>query len=133
MADRITKEQRSRVMAAIRGKHTGPEKTMRNLLRAAKIRYTTYAKGLPGTPDIVLKGHKIAVFVDGDFWHGYRFPAWRAKLTPFWKDKIETNIRRDRRNFQRLRRGGWKVIRVWEHELENRPLQALERIKRAMP
>jgi len=75
-------------------------------------------KELPGKPDIVFPRAKIAVFVDGDFWHGYRFPTWEHKLSQFWKDKIRKNRERDKRNFAKLRRMGWRVIRVWQHSIE---------------
>jgi DNA mismatch endonuclease, patch repair protein len=59
----------------------------------------------------------VAVFVDGDFWHGWRLPTWEHKLSPFWRDKLRTNRARDRRNFRRLRSHGWKVIRLWQHQI----------------
>lgn len=57
------------------------------------------------------------MFVDGDFWHGYRFPLWQGKLTVFWRKKIACNRRRDTTNFRRLRRQGWTVIRLWGHDV----------------
>jgi DNA mismatch endonuclease (patch repair protein) len=60
----------------------------------------------------------VVVFIDGDFWHGYRFSRWQHKIPEFWKCKIRGNRERDRRNFARLRKMGWKVIRIWQHELE---------------
>jgi DNA mismatch endonuclease (patch repair protein) len=74
----------------------------------------------------------VAVFVDGDYWHGWRFPAWRDKLAAYWKQKIETNRRRDRRNFRRLRRSGWRVIRLWEHEVERDAERCVDRIESAI-
>jgi DNA mismatch endonuclease (patch repair protein) len=61
---------------------------------------------------------KIAIFVDGDFWHGWRFISWRLKLSPAWEEKIAANMRRDRRVRRALRLSGWTVIRVWEHQIE---------------
>lgn len=58
------------------------------------------------------------MFIDGDFWHGWRFPAWKAKIPAFWQDKIEKNRQRDARSFAALRRHGWKVIRLWEHAVK---------------
>ena len=60
----------------------------------------------------------MAVFIDGDFWHGFRFEAWRDKLSEKWEAKIEANRKRDERNFRRLRREGWKVLRLWEHQVQ---------------
>jgi DNA mismatch endonuclease (patch repair protein) len=68
------------------------------------------------------------MFVDGDFWHGYRFPSWCDKVSDFWKVKITRTRLRDRRNFQKLRRRGWKVIRIWQHELERDPSSCVNRV-----
>lgn len=104
-------------MSAIRSKGTKPEKTVFRALRASGIYFRTHYKRAVGTPDIALPKKKIAIFIDGDFWHGYRYPAWKRKLKPFWRAKIERNRARDKRTFARLRRDGWKVLRIWEHEL----------------
>jgi DNA mismatch endonuclease (patch repair protein) len=61
----------------------------------------------------------IAVFVDWDYWHGWLFPRWVEKLSPYWRGKIEGNRRRDYANRQRLSRAGWTVVRIWEHEIES--------------
>ncbi len=71
---------------------------------------------------------RLVVFVDGDFWHGWRFPLWCAKLTPYWKRKIERNRRRDRLNFRRLRRRGWRVLRLWGHQVEKDLAGAVRRV-----
>jgi len=60
----------------------------------------------------------VIVFIDGDFWHGYRFPAWEEKVSDFWKNKISKNRERDVRNHRKLRKMGWTVIRMWQHEIE---------------
>jgi DNA mismatch endonuclease, patch repair protein len=75
---------------------------------------------------------KVVVFIDGDYWHGWRFPAWRDKLSPYWKAKIERNRRRDQCNFQKLRRSGWHVIRIWEHEIEHDTTRCIDRIEMAV-
>jgi DNA mismatch endonuclease (patch repair protein) len=73
---------------------------------------------LPGRPDIVFTRAKICIFIDGDFWHGYDFETWKDKLTPYWQKKIEGTVERDRRNFSTLRELGWRVIRVWTHDIK---------------
>jgi DNA mismatch endonuclease (patch repair protein) len=73
---------------------------------------------LPGKPDIVFPKERVVVCLDGDFWHGYRFPQWKHKYPKFWQDKIGTTRKRDQRNFAKLRRMGWRVIRIWEHSIE---------------
>jgi DNA mismatch endonuclease (patch repair protein) len=119
---------RSAVMSRIRGKGTKPERAVAELMAGAGLRWEEHCKDLPGRPDFVLRDLKIAIFVDGDFWHGWRFPAWRLKLSEHWEQKIEGNIRRDVRNFRALRRGGWKVIRIWEHQIRKSPSLCLEKI-----
>lgn len=123
MTDRITPEQRSRLMAKVRSYDTTPERVIRSALHKKGLRFRKHVIDLPGRPDVVFTSPRVVVFVDGDFWHGYRFPAWKAKLPPYWQDKISRNRARDRRNFARLRSKGWMVIRVWEHEL-NKDLDA---------
>src|SRR6185295_733936 len=100
-------------MSQVRCRNTGLEKFVWYELRRHGLRFRKHVRQLPGSPDIVLLKSKTVVFVDGDFWHGYRFPVWRKNVSDFWKVKIEKNRTRDRRNFQKLRRRGWKVIRIW--------------------
>jgi len=128
MTDIMSKEKRSALMSRIRGKDTGPERTMAKALRKAGLRPKRHDARLPGRPDFVFARAKVAVFVDGDFWHGWRFPAWEHKLTPFWREKIGKNRERDKRNFRRLRRDGWTVIRIWEHDVERAPEACIARI-----
>lgn len=118
MTDNLTTEQRSYCMSQVRNKRTGLEMALENALREARIKFRRNDKGLPGSPDFVLAGAKTAVFVDGDFWHGYRFPSWAHSLAPFWKDKIQRNRARDRRSHAALRRMGWRVVRLWQHQIK---------------
>jgi DNA mismatch endonuclease (patch repair protein) len=119
---------RSAVMSRIRGKGTKPERAVAELMASAGLKWEEHCKDLPGRPDFVLRDLRIAIFVDGDFWHGWRFPVWRLKLSEHWERKIEGNIRRDVRNFRALRRSGWKVIRIWEHQILKSPSLCLEKI-----
>ena len=119
---------RSRVMSRIRGRDTGPERTMARLLADVGLPVEVQARDLPGRPDFVFRRYRIAIFVEGAFWHGWRFPAWRHKLSVRWETKIEQNRSRDRRNHQALRRRGWKVMRFWEFQLEREPELCLERV-----
>lgn len=119
----MTPEQRSRNMAAIKGKDTKPEMIVRKYLFSRGLRFRVQVRKLPGTPDIVLPKYKTAIFVNGCFWHGhegckyFRLPKSNIE---FWKEKIERNIERDRESMQALHNLGWKVIRVWECELRNK-------------
>ena len=123
MADIMTPEQRSRCMAAIKGKDTKPEMIVRKYLFSRGLRFRVQVRKLPGTPDIVLPKYNTAIFVNGCFWHGhegckyFRLPKSNVE---FWKEKIERNIERDRESMQALLDLRWKVIRVWECELRNK-------------
>lgn len=118
--DRITKERRSLLMSKIRGKNTGPELAVFSELRRNRIYFRRHYDKVAGSPDVALPTKKIAVFIDGDFWHGYRYPCWKNKLpSDFWRQKIERNRARDKRNFAKLRKSGWLVLRVWERELRS--------------
>ena len=105
------------VMSKIRGRDTGPELAMADGFAARGLTWESHVGELPGRPDFVFRGSRVAVFVDGDFWHGWRFPQWRDKLSDRWEAKIEATRRRDARNRRRLRRMGWKVLRIWEHQI----------------
>lgn len=119
MPDKFSKEVRSRIMSRIRGKDTSLEMLVFSELRKRKIHFQKHYRKAPGSPDLAMPKRKIAIFVDGDFWHGYRYPVWKHKIRQkFWRDKIERNRRRDKRNFAKLRRAGWRYIRIWEHELK---------------
>lgn len=121
MADVMTPEQRSRCMAAIKGKDTKPELIVRKYLFSRGLRFRLQVKTLPGKPDIVLPKYKTVIFVNGCFWHGhencrhYRLPKSNVE---FWQEKISRNIERDRRTEAELTALGWRVIRIWECELK---------------
>jgi DNA mismatch endonuclease (patch repair protein) len=122
---------RSALMSRIRGKDTKPERIIFNGIRAAGLNTEAHAPDLPGKPDIVFRDAKFAVFIDGDFWHGWRFPLWKHKLSKQWRDKIAANRARDQRNIRKLRRTGWQVLRIWEHQIEADPEKCIEKILNA--
>lgn len=124
----MSPEKRSALMSRIRGAGTGPERVLGRLLKESGLRWVSHDRGLPGRPDFVFAKHAVAVFVDGDFWHGWRFPIWRDKLSEKWEAKIAANIARDKRNQRRLRRLGWRVLRIWEHQLERDPGKCRDRV-----
>lgn len=126
--DVMTVKQRSACMSRIRGKDTRPELFVLDVLSEIGLEPESHARDLPGRPDFVFRDLRIAIFVDGDFWHGWRFPRWRHKLASFWEMKIEANRARDGRNHARLRRAGWQVIRIWEHQIERQPEQVRQRV-----
>lgn len=132
MPDNLTPQQRSYCMSRVKGKDTGIEWSVRSALHQRGFRFHKHAPDLPGRPDIVFRSARVAVFIDGDFWHGYRFPEWKDDLAPFWQKKIEANRKRDDKNFRRLRSEGWKVIRIWQHQIHQDLDACLERIARAV-
>jgi len=118
MPDNLTPEQRSFCMSRVKGKDTGLEMRVRSALHRRGLRFRKHVKDLPGKPDVVFRKARVAVFVDGDFWHGYRFPSWEDKVSDFWKKKINRNRERDAANHRKLRQMEWTVIRLWQHEVE---------------
>ena len=116
-----TSAQRSRMMSKIRGKNTRPEMRLRKALWNAGLRYRTNRRDIPGKPDIVIKKWKIAIFVDGEFWHGYDWEKKREKIKSnraFWIPKIERNMQRDREVNAELKSMGFEVFRFWEREVK---------------
>lgn len=121
MADVMTSEQRSRCMAAIKGKDTKPEMIVRKYLFSRGLRFRVQVRKLPGNPDIVLPKYKTVIFVNGCFWHGHegcKYFRLPKSNVGFWKEKIERNVARDFRNEAELKALGWRVIRVWECEIK---------------
>jgi DNA mismatch endonuclease (patch repair protein) len=132
MPDNLTPEQRSFCMSRIKGKDTGLEMRVRSALHRRGLRFRKHVKDLPGKPDVVFRKARVAVFVDGDFWHGYRFPSWEDKVSNFWKKKINKNRERDAANHRKMRQMEWTVIRLWQHELEEDFDACIDRILEAV-
>lgn len=122
MVDRITPTERSTLMSRVRGKDTKPELKVRRLLHQLGLRFRLHQRNLPGSPDIVLKRHRTAIFVNGCFWHGHE-GCRRAKLPEtrrdFWETKISRNIQRDSQATAELEHLGYRVLVLWECELKN--------------
>lgn len=119
MADNHTPEQRKKNMSHIRSKNTKPEEAVRKYLFSRGLRYRKNVRSLPGCPDIVLKKYKTVVFVNGCFWHHHdcsRF-KWPSSNQEYWIPKINGNVARDKRNQELLSEMGWKVIIIWECQL----------------
>ncbi|HEY0599006.1 very short patch repair endonuclease [Brevundimonas sp.] len=120
MTDVFTPEKRSAVMRRVKGRDTAPELAVRRILRAAGIGYRLGGAGLPGRPDLVMKGRRTALFVHGCFWHGHDCPRGARKPkanAAYWSGKIERNRARDAAADAALAAGGWRVITVWECEM----------------
>ncbi len=131
MPDVFTKKKRSEIMSLIRAKNTGIEKTVFAFLRKEKIYFQKHYDKISGKPDVAQPKKKKAVFIDGDFWHGYKFSQWRRRIPKlYWREKIANNIARDERNRRSLKRKGWRVLRVWGHEILRTPEKSLSKIAR---
>lgn len=116
-------------MSKIRSKNTKIENIIFRELRRKGVYFQKHYKKAIGNPDIVLPNKKKAVFLDGDFWHGYRFLELKKRLPKqYWLAKIEKNIKRDKSNSEKLRKKGWEVLRVWEHEITDNFYQVSKKI-----
>lgn len=113
------KDKRSAVMAKIHSKDTKPELIVRRYLWGRGYRYLKNVKGLPGTPDIVLRKYGVAIFVHGCFWHGHEVDSHIPRTnSEFWQKKIERNKLRDKRVKEELKQMGWSVMTIWECQLK---------------
>ena len=122
---------RSYNMSRVKGKDTKPEEIVRKYLFSQGFRYRKNDKRLPGKPDIVLPKYKTVIFVTGCFWHkheGCKYFVWPKSNSEFWKEKIESNIVRDKKQYEELKNAGWHVIIVWECELKKK--QRMDTVER---
>ena len=124
---RYTSEQTYRIMSAVKSKDTKPELILRKALWSKNYRYRVNYKDLPGKPDIVFTKAKIAIFCDGDFWHGHNWAIRGltsleeelSSYSPFWRAKILRNIEHDKIVNEKLKTNGWIVVRFWESEIKS--------------
>ena len=126
-----SKQKRSEVMSKIRGKNTKPEMILRSSLFKHGFRFRIHKNDLPGKPDIVLAKYKTIIFVHGCFWHYHknckegRLPSSNSK---FWKNKLQRNIERDNANIKTLEEKMWKVVVIWECEIEKHLEQTIKKL-----
>lgn len=132
MPDKLSKEQRSKLMSRIKSQDTLPERALRKALFAKGLRFRKNVRSLPGKPDIVFPRVRLAIFVHGDFWHGRNLRARRVRLPAKWVAKLENNRRRDAKNICQLRRCGWRVLVIWESALKANPAHCLARVLSAI-
>lgn len=133
--DRISQEQRRRVMQAVKSTGSAIESALAKALWRKGYRYCKNVKRLCGKPDLVFVKFRIVVFCDSDFWHGYkwRHRKWDIKSNrKFWFTKIKRNIERDKEVTQMLRREGWTVIRFWGHKIENDLDSCVEHVEKTI-
>jgi DNA mismatch endonuclease (patch repair protein) len=117
MTDIVSSAKRREMMAGIRGVNTRPEIAVRRLLFSLGYRFRLHRRDLPGSPDIVMPGRRVAIFVQGCFWHlhaGCKYSKMPTTRADFWKEKLERNAQRDRGTTARLLDLGWRVLCVWE-------------------
>jgi len=129
MTDIFSKRKRSEIMSRIRNKETKIEIQFRKELWKAGLRYRKNASGYLGKPDVLLKKYKTVIFVDSCFWHGCKrhgtMPKTRKK---YWEAKIKRNKERDKEVSKYYKKLGWKVIRIWEHELKKDPHKIIDSV-----
>jgi len=118
--DTVDKATRSRIMASVGQRDTGPEIRLRKTLHHLGFRYRLNVRKLPGSPDLVFRGYNAVIFVNGCFWHrhGCRYSTFPTTRKKFWQDKFEANKERDKRNIEILIKKGWRVLIVWECTLK---------------
>jgi DNA mismatch endonuclease (patch repair protein) len=120
MNDKVDKVTRSKIMSRVRGKNTKPELALRQALFSVGYRYRLHAKHLPGKPDLIFPFYKVALFVNGCFWHwhGCKYSRFPTSNLEYWKKKITGNQERDKVNYEKLLSTGWRVLIVWECSLK---------------
>jgi DNA mismatch endonuclease, patch repair protein len=130
VTDFLSRETRSRVMARIRSRDTSPELALRRALHAAGVRgWRCHAKQLPGKPDVAFTRWKVAVFVDGCFWHGHPGFFTPGKSGPYWDAKIARTKERDAQANAALAALGWTVLRLWDFEIEQDIARSVVRVQ----
>ncbi|CBN87721.1 TPA: very short patch repair endonuclease [Neisseria lactamica] len=130
--DRLTPEQRKKCMQSNKSKGTKPELVLAKAMWALGLRYRKNSGSIFGKPDFSFKKYKVAVFVDGEFWHGKDWEQRKAEIKgnrEFWIAKIERNIRRDREVTGRLKAEGWTVLRFWSNDVVKNTTCCAEKIK----
>jgi len=129
MTDPLSAPERSKLMSRIRGRDTQPERLLRKAVWALGLRYRLQFRIGRIRPDLVFVGTKLAVFVDGCFWHGCPLHATMPKNNrDFWEKKLKRNYERDAENTQKLEAEGWRVLRIWEHEIATSPEDCARRV-----
>ncbi|HEX3909950.1 MAG TPA: very short patch repair endonuclease [Solirubrobacteraceae bacterium] len=128
MADPLTQGARSRLMSRVRNRDTAPELLLRRAMWAAGLRgWRVHPRSIFGNPDLAWIGSRVAVFVDGAFWHGHP-DYYHGQSGPFWDEKIARNRERDERVNAELDVSGWQVLRFWDFEVERSPRDCVAQI-----
>ena len=133
MADIVSPEVRSRMMAGIQGKDTKPELAIRKGLFAKGFRYRLHDSRLPGKPDLVFPRHDAVIFVNGCFWHGHEYPLFKqpSSNVKFWQEKIDKNRNNDKKNRKALARQNWRILTIWECSFRKPGTKSVEQVVEA--
>lgn len=133
--DTVDRKTRSRIMASVGQRDTGPEMCLRRILHRHGLRYRLHDRSLPGSPDLVFPRFQSVVFVHGCFWHvheGCKFATKPSSRKTFWKEKFDANRKRDRRNYDTLVASGWRVLVVWECAIKGQKEDELDKLGKAV-
>lgn len=132
--DKLSGKKRSELMSKIHSKDTRFEKEFITYLKkSTQKKFQTNIASIKGRPDIIFFKDRVCIFLDSDFWHGWQYPRWKHLLkNDFWRDKIKSNRMRDRKTTLYLRKNGWKVLRIWEHEIKKNSGGIIAKIKREL-
>lgn len=131
--DTLTEAERSERMSKIKGKGSVAETRLRRLIHGMGYRYRLHAKNLPGKPDLVFPSRKAIIFMHGCFWHRHqdcRLARLPKSRLDFWREKLETNKRRDEMNLALLRSMGWRVLVIWECQMKSKDLNEVAEMAR---
>jgi DNA mismatch endonuclease (patch repair protein) len=131
--DTVDTATRKRIMAAVPQKNSKPEVVLRKQLFRQGLRYRLNVKKLPGSPDVVLPKHRVAIFIHGCFWHrhqGCKLASIPTTRQDFWKNKFRENVSRDKRALEQLKTLGWRTAVVWQCEVEKSQLQVVRKLLR---
>jgi DNA mismatch endonuclease (patch repair protein) len=132
MVDHLSADERSQLMKRVRTRDTEPEVALRHALWGVGVRgWRLHPKDVPGRPDLVFRRKRLAVFVDGAFWHGHPGHYW-GQSGEFWDKKIARNRERDARVNHELEEAGWRVLRLWDFEVRKDLQRCVERVRAAL-
>lgn len=130
MMDTVDKKTRSKIMASVKQRDTGPEMLLRKELHRLGFRYRLHDRKLPGSPDIVLKKHRAVIFVHGCFWHrhGCKLSTSPSTQKEFWQNKFEQNAKRDKKKYEELLKMGWRILVVWQCAIKATTIESISKV-----
>ncbi len=130
MVDIVSSEKRSEMMSGIRSKNTQPEIIIRKAIHKEGFRFRLHSSGLPGKPDLVFPKYNAIIFIHGCFWHGHSCSLfkWPSSRSDFWRNKINSNRKKDKESLKKLLDEGWRVMIVWECTIKGRGRISLDKV-----